>query len=615
MNNMNDKKKITVPIVMNENAPISNMGVFPLEEGEFKEHLKELYPAPWTEEAKRYIKPLVALDNTPLNELKGDKIPDKYSEKFYTKLYGEEAEMYYKGMKDARDAEAAPDNSKVLNNHVTEIIPCSEKALVQNNYNMNYGHPYAPAAMPIVTPYVANRFSQQDNNDADTADNIRNILNGRYICTEQNKLYYMWNGCIWEEKNYMEFKRAVVDIVQNRYKYVRENKINVDMNYIRNGCNDSKITDIINIINVKIYVSESLLNNDKGLLCVKNGIYDTNEQCMYPHSKFKDRYITRMINVLYDPNAMKASQIFRAFVMDIISDNIAMADFLQRAFGYALIGKPIEQKCIMLVGTGANGKTTLIEAIANLLGKNYCTFVSKKLFMSEDNGNVNNATPAIMQLKGKRMVFSSELKRNDKIAEAQFKKIIGGGKLVGRGLYKGMTEFDNESTVFIDTNHLPSVETAGSSAGYAIFRRIEIIPFNRQFDEAERNIDLPDLLKSELVQKEILGWLIEGSIKYHKNRLTPTDDMQKAKYEYIQKENSVARFFECCVYQSGFDNDFVSSSLLYNSYLNYCKQNGLSYIGKTQFYKSEKVLMLDHFRTAKERGYKGVRLVNRKLDI
>ena len=47
------------------------------------------------------------------------------------------------------------------------------------------------------------------------------------------------------------------------------------------------------------------------------------------------------------------------------------------------------------------------------------TFVSKKLFMSEDNGNVNNATPAIMQLKGKRMVFSSELKRNDKIAEAR----------------------------------------------------------------------------------------------------------------------------------------------------------------------------------------------------
>ena len=86
-------------------------------------------------------------------------------------------------------------------------------------------------------------------------------------------------------------------------------------------------------------------------------------------------------------------------------------------------------------------------------------------------------------------------------------------------------------------------------------------------------------------------------------------------YEYIQKENSAARFFECCVYQSGYDNNFVASSLLYNSYLNYCKQNGLSYIGKAQFYKLEKVLMLDHSRTAKERGYKGVRLVNRKFDI
>ena len=83
----------------------------------------------------------------------------------------------------------------------------------------------------------------------------------------------------------------------------------------------------------------------------------------------------------------------------------------------------------------------------------------------------------------------------------------------------------------------------------------------------------------------------------------------------IYKKKFGSTIFEYCVYQSGYDNDFVSSSLLYNSYLNYCKQNELSDIGKAQFYKSEKVLMLDHFRTAKERGYKGVRLVNRKLDI
>lgn len=607
---MNNNKKVTIPIVADENAPISNMGNFPLEDGEFKEELKNLYPAPWAEQAKRIRSPFVALDNTPLNKLNGDEIPENYKKEFYIKLYEDEARMYYKGIEDAQKAKPLPVNkAEVLDSPTNKIVSYPEQTPLSNNFNQNYGQAYLPTPMPIITPYIANMFSQQDNNDADTADNICNILNGQYICVEQNKVYYMWNGYIWEEKNYMEFKRSVIDIVQNRYKYVCKNKTNVDINYIRNGCNDKKITDIINIINVKIYISESLLNNDRGLLCIKNGIYDISKQYLYPHIEFKDRYITRMINVPYEPDIKNMCNVFHNFIMDIMSWDSALADFLQRAFGYALIGNPIEQKCIMLVGTGANGKTTLIEAIGNLMSKNYCAFVSKKLFMNEDNGNANNATPAMMQLKGKRMVFSSELKRNDKIAEAQFKKIIGSGKLTGRDLYKKMTEFENESTVFIDTNHLPSVETAGSSAEYAIFRRIEIVPFHRQFNETERKTDLPDLLKSELVQKEILAWLIEGSVKYYKNRLSPTNDMQKIKYEYIQKENSVLRFFDSCIYQSGDDNDFVSSALLYGSYLNYCKQNGLNDVGKAQFFKSEKLSLLERCRTAKERGYKGIRFI------
>lgn len=574
-----------------------------MEDGEFKEELKNLYPAPWTEQAKRIRSPFVALDNTPLNKLNGDEIPENYKKEFYIKLYEDEAKMYYKGIEDAQKAKPLPVNkAEVLDSPTNKIVSYPEQTPLSNNFNQNYGQAYLPTPTPIVTPYIANMFSQQDNNDADTADNICNILNGQYICVEQNKVYYMWNGYIWEEKNYMEFKRSVIDIVQNRYKYVCKNKTNVDINYIRNGCNDKKITDIINIINVKIYISESLLNNDRGLLCVKNGIYDISKQYLYPLIEFKDRYITRMINVPYEPDIKNMCNVFHNFIMDIMSGDIALADFLQRAFGYALIGNPIEQKCIMLVGNGANGKTTLIEAISNLLGNDYCTSMSKKVLMNEDTGSANNASPSIMQLRGKRMAFTSELKRNERIVESQFKKIIGGGKLTGRALYKDMTEFENETTVFIDTNHLPSIETAGSSSEYAIFRRIEIVPFKRMFSEEERDPNLPDLLQTELVQREILAWLIEGTVKYYTNKLLPTEEMLLIKQRFMQSENSILRFSEACIYKTNCDKDFVSSRSLYECYLEFCNQNGFDEIGSTLFFKSEVISGLKRHRTSKERG-------------
>jgi putative DNA primase/helicase len=40
-----------------------------------------------------------------------------------------------------------------------------------------------------------------------------------------------------------------------------------------------------------------------------------------------------------------------------------MRDFLARLFGHALLGKLVEHVLAILYGIGANGKTTLVEAL------------------------------------------------------------------------------------------------------------------------------------------------------------------------------------------------------------------------------------------------------------
>ena len=495
--------------------------------------------------------------------------------------------------------------------NTSEVRPLPNEPNSANSTNETQMQSFYPAAsaMQALSAMEINAFSDDDCNDSDTADNICRILDGSYIYVAEEKNYYMWDSKRWVKQHPLEFKNTVISILQKRFKYVASNQINVDVNYARKGCDNKKIDDIIQIINAKIYVSEDKLNNDKGLLCLKNCVYDLFRKQAFRHEAYKDRYITRMIDVDFDSALINYKGVFHEFIMDIMSYEEDTADYLQRVFGYAIMGNPAEQKCFVLIGSGANGKTTLIDAIREVLGDDYCTTMSKKVLMTEDRGGANEASPAIVQLKGKRIAFASELKHDGKIVEAQFKKLIGGGKLAGRGLYKNMTEFYNESTIFIDTNHLPAVETGGSEAAHAIFRRIEIIPFKQRYTEFNRNPDLPDLLSSEYVKKEILAWLIDGVNKYAAYKLTPTEEMVRIKNEYMKRENSVLQFFDSCVIKTGCEDDFVCSGDLYKLYKQFCKTNGMTEVNSARFFKSEVLCGINRFRTAKEREYQGIKLI------
>ena len=419
------------------------------------------------------------------------------------------------------------------------------------------------APVHVFTPMEGRVFSEKDCNDADTADNICRILDGSYIYVAEQKCYYQWSQRIWEKMPVLEFKKRIVAILQKRFVYVRTKETDVDMDYARKLCDNKKIDDIIQIINAKIYVNEEKLNQDSGLLCAKNGIYNFLSRTVMPHGNYKNLYITRMVDAEYI-DAMNQPRIFRDFIDDVMSHDRDMIDFIQRAFGYAVIGHPKEQKCFVLIGNGANGKTTLIDAISNVLGAEYCTTMSKKMITAEDRGGANEASPAVVQLKGKRMAFASELKRNDKIVEAQFKKMIGGGKLSGRKLYHNTEE--------------------------------------------NKNVNLPDLLQSECVKNEILAWLIEGANQYLKHGLVLPYESEEIKYTYMQRENSLANFFETTLIRTDQAEDRVPSAELYGAYLDFCQRCHYTAVHKNRFFKSQNVAGLKPYRTANERGYEGVQL-------
>ena len=58
--------------------------------------------------------------------------------------------------------------------------------------------------------------------------------------------------------------------------------------------------------------------------------------------------------------------------------NTDMISFLQRAVGYTLTGLTLEQCLFFLWGTGANGKSTFVRTVQELMGS-YARKTSMKL--------------------------------------------------------------------------------------------------------------------------------------------------------------------------------------------------------------------------------------------
>jgi Bifunctional DNA primase/polymerase, N-terminal/D5 N terminal like len=100
------------------------------------------------------------------------------------------------------------------------------------------------------------------------------------------------------------------------------------------------------------------------LLAVANGTIDLRSGEL--RQSRREDFMTKSLSVEYDRNATAPRWI--EFVEEITQGDIALAEFLQRLLGYCLTGDTSEQCLFILHGHGANGKSTLLEVVHELLG-------------------------------------------------------------------------------------------------------------------------------------------------------------------------------------------------------------------------------------------------------
>jgi putative DNA primase/helicase len=274
--------------------------------------------------------------------------------------------------------------------------------------------------------------------------------------------------------------------------------------------------------------------------------------------------ITKKINVDFDIDA-KCPQ-WEKFLDEVFMGDEDVISFVQRAVGYSLSGTVDADALFILLGKGANGKSTFRAGLELLMG-DYIGQIKIDTLLGGKN-QPHDAAYDKAHLKGARIVFTDEIPDGRKFNESELKAISGGDLIQARPIYGDFIYFKPTHKLWLIGNHKPEIHDATDGT----WRRLNLINFNRQFAIHERR-DRSEMLKE--FQGELSGmlnWALQGWLEYQRIKLSPPASVRSAvsdyKNEYDQLGAFVGETLEDCA------GNKLSIKLIFHLYKIWCEANG-----------------------------------------
>lgn len=314
------------------------------------------------------------------------------------------------------------------------------------------------------------------------------------------------------------------------------------------------------------------LDADPDLFCVANGTLELRRRGLYFRRHDRADLITRMSPVEYDADA--AAPKFRAFLARVQPD-VDRAVFLQTFFGYCATGETGEQVMAIMIGKGANGKSTLLNCVAGVQGDYAMHGPVESFLYQERGGGGDKASPDFARLPGSRLVLTSEPEIGSRLSESRVKAVTGGERITTRRLHKDFFEFDPAFKLVLSCNSKPTIR--GSDDG--IWRRIMIVPFDVQIPKDERVLDYHlGLLADE--GPGILNWILDGWALWREAGLKPPADVTAASEEYRRDSDPIGEFTRWAVVEGP---GSLGATRLYDLYLAWVRRDGITPVSQTLF--------------------------------
>jgi putative DNA primase/helicase len=408
------------------------------------------------------------------------------------------------------------------------------------------------------------------------------------FCTSRGKWLH-WNGIYWQwdETGHIEIlaKKTVREILSEAFGTNGE-EFKAIAKHAAASENLFRIRAMITLAQTEpgIPILPHQLDSNPWLLTVRNGTLDLKNFTLRKHQK--EDLITRLIEVEYHEGA--PCPIWLSFLDRVFAGNERLIGYLKRAVGYSLTSDTREQCIFFNYGRGANGKTTFIETIKQLLD-GYAKSTRPETFMKKNSEGISND---LAELENVRLVVAVELDEGRRLAEVLAKQISGGDTIKARFLFHEFFEFRPQFKLWLCGNHKPQIY----GTDHAIWRRIRLIPWVVTIPEDEQDKNLCEKLKAEW--PGVLSWAVEGCLEWQREGLKAPEEVLTATSEYRKEQDILSDFFEQCVTIG--ESEMVAVKDFYEAYVKFCEANGETMkerLGKKKFNKRVADQGFDSFRT------------------
>lgn len=285
----------------------------------------------------------------------------------------------------------------------------------------------------------------------------------------------------------------------------------------------------------------------------------------------------------FDPSIILTNKIphnynYHAYsdTMDTTLDKIScnddqIRDLLEEMAGFCLYRRNELRKAFILIGDKANGKSTFLDCIVNMVGEDNTSAL--------DLGELKDRFRS-SEMVGKLLNAGDDISENFVADTSVFKKVVSGERVTAEKKGVDAFKFSNYCKFIFSANSIPRMKDKTG----AVLDRLIIIPFNATF--SKRDPDYDPHIKSKLSTEESMEYLIQVALDGLKrvlknNGFSVSDKVQEEIQKYNEKNNPVIGF----VKDLELDVDIINQPTkdVYTRYKIYCDDNGLTQLAQNMF--------------------------------
>ena len=406
-------------------------------------------------------------------------------------------------------------------------------------------------------------YSIKHNTDYDLACVLYQMYKDSYICVSiKDSIWYEFINNRWQEVDHGYSLRSKISVEMYKIyhdcalkkqheKVVSEEKEDIQLitktaNLLKKTCSKNTImNESKEIFYDKDFYSK--LNTNDYLVGCNNCIIDIKNKI---HRKGKhDDYISKTTNIDYKPLAYYEKHMRPTIdaiytFMEQLFPNDDLREYMWQHLSATLLGTNENQTFNIYTGSGANGKSILINLMSKVLGE-YKGTVPITL-ITQKRTSIGSTSSEIFDLIGKRYAVMQEPSKGDKINEGIMKEITGGDPLQCRPLFQNSIIFRPQFKLVVCTNTLPDI----TSMDDGTWRRIRVVEFrskftNNPFNDPQFPIDdYPHQFKIDTkIDEKFNEWapimlsILVDKAYIHQGKVTDCNEVLASSQKYRQSQD------------------------------------------------------------------------------